>query len=414
MDQVVARSANATQPANPLLSAPILPTLLRLTAPNLAAMLVTALVAIFETVYVGILGTTQLAAIALVFPLIMLMQMLSAGAMGGGVSSAISRALGAGDASARRGPCRCTPRHRRRGGPCLHAALRGVRRARSCARSAAAVRCSSEALVYASMGLTGAIVIWLLNTLASIVRGTGNMRVPSLTLLAASALQIVLGGALGPRPRTVPALRARRRRLRLRRRLRARGALFLLWFLRSGRGAHNAHVRRCRSTARDVLRHPEGRRGGGVLAAAIGADGADPDAAGGQLRHRGAGRLRHRRPPRVPAGADRIRRRASPACRWWAWRSAPRHRARTAGGVDRRRRRRRYAGGDRARRDDCARPVVGTVHERSPPSAPRPTCTCAGPGRGSPSSGSGLRSTSPRRAPARCWDRCWPPPFASS
>ena len=97
MDQVVARSVNRTQPADPLLSAPILPTLLRLTAPNLAAMLVTALVAIFETVYVGILGTTQLAAIALVFPLIMLMQMLSAGAMGGGVSSAISRALGAGD-----------------------------------------------------------------------------------------------------------------------------------------------------------------------------------------------------------------------------------------------------------------------------------------------------------------------------
>ncbi len=93
MDQVVARPA----PANPLLSAPILPTLLRLTLPNLAAMLVAALVAIFETVYVGVLGTSALASIALVFPLIMLMQMLSAGAMGGGVSSAISRALGAGD-----------------------------------------------------------------------------------------------------------------------------------------------------------------------------------------------------------------------------------------------------------------------------------------------------------------------------
>src|ERR671918_919015 len=81
----------------PLLSARILPTLVRLSLPNLAAMLVVALVAISETAYVGILGTTPLAAIALVFPLVMLMQMLSAGAMGGGVSSAISRALGAGD-----------------------------------------------------------------------------------------------------------------------------------------------------------------------------------------------------------------------------------------------------------------------------------------------------------------------------
>ena len=82
---------------NPLLAGPILPTLLRLTLPNLLAMLVTALVAIAETSYVGILGTEQLAAIALVFPRVMLLQMLSAGAMGGGVSSAISRALGAGD-----------------------------------------------------------------------------------------------------------------------------------------------------------------------------------------------------------------------------------------------------------------------------------------------------------------------------
>src|SRR2546423_1739776 len=96
------------RPENALVSGPILPALLRLTVPNLAAMLVMALVAIFETVYVGMLGTTPLAAIALVFPLIMLMQMLSAGAMGGGVSSAISRALGAGDL-ARAEALPCTP-----------------------------------------------------------------------------------------------------------------------------------------------------------------------------------------------------------------------------------------------------------------------------------------------------------------
>ncbi len=94
---MTATTAAAPRSESTLLSGPILPTLLRLTLPNLAAMLVVALVAICETAYVGILGTTQLAAIALVFPMVMLMQMLSAGAMGGGVSSAISRALGAGD-----------------------------------------------------------------------------------------------------------------------------------------------------------------------------------------------------------------------------------------------------------------------------------------------------------------------------
>jgi Na+-driven multidrug efflux pump len=82
MTQAIALGGTAAappvRPANPLLNAAILPTLMRLTLPNLAAMLVMAAVAIAETIYVGMLGTTQLAAIALVFPMVMLMQMLSA------------------------------------------------------------------------------------------------------------------------------------------------------------------------------------------------------------------------------------------------------------------------------------------------------------------------------------------------
>ena len=42
---------------NPLLTGPILPTLLRLALPNMAAMVATSLVAIAETSYVGALGT---------------------------------------------------------------------------------------------------------------------------------------------------------------------------------------------------------------------------------------------------------------------------------------------------------------------------------------------------------------------
>src|SRR4051812_8322860 len=83
-------------PANSLLTSPILPTLLKLTIPNTIAMFGAALVAVAETSYIGRLGTVPLAAIALVFPFTMLTQMMSAGAMGGGVSSAISRALRAG------------------------------------------------------------------------------------------------------------------------------------------------------------------------------------------------------------------------------------------------------------------------------------------------------------------------------
>ena len=221
--------------ASALLEAPILPTLLRLTLPNLAAMLVVALVAICETAYVGILGTVPLAAIALVFPMVMLMQMLSAGAMGGGVSSAIARALGAGDIA-------------RADALAFHAAVIGATAGlffsaiflgfgapifRALGGSGAVL---GEALAYANIALTGAILTWLLNTFASIVRGTGNMRIPSLTLLAASGLQIVLGGALGlgigPIPRFGIAGVASGLVIAS-----TSALLFLLWFLCSGRGA---------------------------------------------------------------------------------------------------------------------------------------------------------------------------------
>src|SRR5689334_12001156 len=92
-------SVDARPPATPvsnLLTAPILPTLLKLALPNAIAMLGTALVAVAETSYIGRLGVEPLAGIALVFPFVMLTQMMSAGAMGGGVSSAVARALGAG------------------------------------------------------------------------------------------------------------------------------------------------------------------------------------------------------------------------------------------------------------------------------------------------------------------------------
>jgi putative MATE family efflux protein len=238
---MVERRAPPAAPASPLVAAPILPTLLRLTLPNLAAMLVTALVAIAETVYVGLLGTAELAAIALVFPMVMLMQMLSAGAMGGGVSSAIARALGAGDATR----AQSLAAHALiigvaagalfsllfiASGPSIFSALGG--------RGAVL----GHALSYANVALSAAVLVWLVNTLASIVRGTGNMRVPSLTLLAAAALQIGVGGALGlglgPLPRLgLPGVAAGQV-IGL-----GVGAAFLLWFVTAGGARVRLHLR---------------------------------------------------------------------------------------------------------------------------------------------------------------------------
>ncbi|MES2942201.1 MAG: MATE family efflux transporter, partial [Pseudomonadota bacterium] len=79
-----------------LLEAPIGPTLLRLAAPNIVVMVAQAAVGLIETYFVGKLGTDALAGMALVFPVVMLMQMTSAGAMGGGIASAVARALGSG------------------------------------------------------------------------------------------------------------------------------------------------------------------------------------------------------------------------------------------------------------------------------------------------------------------------------
>src|SRR5262245_57347199 len=79
-----------------LLQGAIVPTLLLMAWPNVLVMFAQAATGLIETWFVAKLGTDALAGMALVFPGVMLMQMISAGAMGGGISSAIARALGAG------------------------------------------------------------------------------------------------------------------------------------------------------------------------------------------------------------------------------------------------------------------------------------------------------------------------------
>src|SRR3954447_18084139 len=87
----------AASAQNALIDGPILRTLLWLAWPNVVALSAGTCVTIAETSYIGRLGVESLAAMALVFPLVILMMTMSGGAMGGGVSSAIARALGAGD-----------------------------------------------------------------------------------------------------------------------------------------------------------------------------------------------------------------------------------------------------------------------------------------------------------------------------
>src|SRR5579871_5272643 len=79
-----------------LLHGPIVPMLLKLALPTVVVLAVQTMVGVAETWFVSFLGTDAIAGVALVFPVLMLMQMMSNGGIGGGVASAIARALGAG------------------------------------------------------------------------------------------------------------------------------------------------------------------------------------------------------------------------------------------------------------------------------------------------------------------------------
>ena len=79
-----------------MLAGPVLPALLKLALPTVVVLVVQTLVGVAETYFVSFLGTRRLAGVSLVFPIFMLMQMMSNGGIGGGVASSIARAIGAG------------------------------------------------------------------------------------------------------------------------------------------------------------------------------------------------------------------------------------------------------------------------------------------------------------------------------
>jgi putative MATE family efflux protein len=187
-----------------LIEGPIATTLLRLAAPNVLVMVAQASVGLIETYFVGKLGTDALAGVSLVFPALMLMQMMSAGAMGGGISSAIARALGGG----RRADADALVMHAiaigalfglafmvavLAGGRSLYAAMGG---------SGASL---AAALTYSNVVFSGAVLLWLFNSLANVIRGTGNMAVPAAVTCAGVVVLIPLSPCLifgwGPFPR---------------------------------------------------------------------------------------------------------------------------------------------------------------------------------------------------------------------
>lgn len=219
-DRSVSISAEAQAPRKPapspaaaartklLLEAPILPTLLRLAAPNVLNLLAFAGVITFDGFFLGRIGTDALAGASLAFPWVMIVLQTTNSGMGVGVSSAVARALGAG-------------RRDRADALVFHAFLLAL--------AVAAIFSTvflvgapflfrwmggrdemlAAALSYASVALGGAVCICVSNLLGNAVRGTGNMSFPAFVLvgcvLAHIAIAPVLIFGLGPVPALGPA-----------------------------------------------------------------------------------------------------------------------------------------------------------------------------------------------------------------
>src|SRR5688572_21602257 len=224
-----------------LLEGPIVPTVLRLAAPNVLVMVVQASIGLVETYFIGKPGTEALAGVALVFPVFMLMQMMSAGAMGGGISSAIARALGAG----RREDADALVMHAfaialALGLAFMLAVLAAGRWMYGAMGGSGAVL--DVALTYSNVVFAGSILVWVFNSLANVVRGTGNMAVPAIVSCAGAAVVIPLSPCLifgwGPFPRLGVA----------------GGALALLTFYVLGTAALVAYLWSGRSVVRPSFR----------------------------------------------------------------------------------------------------------------------------------------------------------------
>jgi putative MATE family efflux protein len=186
-----------------LLGGPIIPTMLGLALPTLMVIAAQIFVAVLEVYWISRLGTDAVAGVSLVLPLFVLMGTMSNGGIGGGVSSAIARAVGgagADDAGALLSHAVMialafgavfTGVMLIAGRP-IYAALGG---------SGAAL---DQALSYSNWVFGLAVPIWLVNLIGSALRGAGEVRLPARISLIGAGVMIPVVPALifgiGPVP----------------------------------------------------------------------------------------------------------------------------------------------------------------------------------------------------------------------
>ena len=180
-------TASRSKRTEALLQGPLLSTILKLATPNVLGLFASTGIIAYDGYIIGLLGTQALAGAALVFPIAMLMQQMSNGALGGSINSVVARALGSGDRAL---------------------AERLAQHAIATALIMSAIFSllvlgfgssiypllggSGEnlqvALTYSTVLFAGGFTVWLTNTLSAVVRGSGNMAIPSFMLIGTAVL----------------------------------------------------------------------------------------------------------------------------------------------------------------------------------------------------------------------------------
>jgi len=152
--------------------------ILRLAVPTVVALLLHSALLAEEAAVIGKISATKLAGVALVFPWLTLLGMMAAGGLGGGVASAISRALGAG----RRHEVIELIVHAVLLGGVVGAVISGglaLWNREIFTWQGGTGEVGATASAYGVITLASGTFMWTCNILASIFRGLGNTIIPA-------------------------------------------------------------------------------------------------------------------------------------------------------------------------------------------------------------------------------------------
>ena len=175
----------------------------RLGLPNGIAWLFWTMATFADAFFIGFLGTEKLAVLALVFPFQMLMLMMSGGAIGGGTTSSVGRAIGNKDIKKAEASCFhsifiCF----------LMSLFYGIIFYFFSDKIFSFMGAKEEILeisiLFSKIFFCFSIFVWLFNILSAVIRGLGNTFTPSIALIVGSVVQMFLSYMLifgiGPFP----------------------------------------------------------------------------------------------------------------------------------------------------------------------------------------------------------------------